>query len=136
MERAYVKNGEPESIRREEVAKNIDAGRNDFLTRRREATILDALFRSIPRARWKRHSMRIHPLDLAIVIAYLLGVTALGMRFRRGQQNVTDYFLAGRTAPSWALAFSVVATETSTLTIIRTPAIAYGGRLTLLPLFG
>jgi SSS family solute:Na+ symporter len=78
--------------------------------------------------------MRIHPLDLAIVIAYLLGVTALGMRFRRGQQNATDYFLGGRTAPWWALAFSIVATETSTLTIIGTPAIAYGGNLTFLQL--
>jgi len=65
--------------------------------------------------------MRIHPLDLAIVIAYLLGVTALGIHFRRGQQNATDYFLGGRTAPWWALAFSIVATETSTLTIIGTP---------------
>jgi len=73
-------------------------------------------------------------LDLAIVIAYLLGVTALGMRFRRGQQNATDYFLGGRTAPWWALAFSIVATETSTLTIIGTPAIAYGGNLTFLQL--
>src|SRR5258708_12221260 len=71
--------------------------------------------------------MRIHPVDLAIVIAYLLGVTALGMRFRRGQQSVTDYFLGGRTAPWWALAFSIVATETSTLTIIGTPAISSGG---------
>ncbi len=78
--------------------------------------------------------MRIHPLDLAIVIAYLLGVTALGMRFRRGQQNATDYFLGGRSAPWWALAFSIVATETSTLTIIGTPAIAYGGNLTFLQL--
>jgi len=78
--------------------------------------------------------MRIHPLDLAIVIAYLLGVTALGMRFRRGQQNATDYFLGGRTAPWWALAFSIVATETSTLTIIGTPAIAYSGNLAFLQL--
>src|SRR5947208_9543731 len=78
--------------------------------------------------------MRIHPLDLAIVVAYLLGVTALGMRFLRGQQSATDYFLGGRTAPWWALAFSIVATETSTLTIIGTPAIAYGGNLTFLQL--
>jgi SSS family transporter len=78
--------------------------------------------------------MRIHPLDLAIVIAYLLGVTALGIHFRRGQQSATDYFLGGRTAPWWALAFSIVATETSTLTIIGTPAIAYGGNLTFLQL--
>src|SRR5580692_9323197 len=78
--------------------------------------------------------MRIHPLDLAIVVAYLLGVTALGVWFRRGQQSAGDYFLGGRTAPWWALAFSIVATETSTLTIIGTPAIAYASNLTFLQL--
>jgi solute:Na+ symporter, SSS family len=78
--------------------------------------------------------MRIHPADLAIVLAYLLGVTALGMRFRRGQRNTEDYFLGGRTAPWWALAFSIVATETSTLTIIGTPAISYAGNMAFLQL--
>jgi SSS family solute:Na+ symporter len=78
--------------------------------------------------------MRIHPLDLAIVIAYLLGITLLGLRFRQQQHDVKDYFLGGRTAPWWALAFSIVATETSTLTIIGTPAIAYSGNLTFLQL--
>jgi SSS family solute:Na+ symporter len=78
--------------------------------------------------------MRIHPVDLAIVAAYLLGVTALGMRFRRRQHDARDYFLGGRTAPWWALAFSIVATETSTLTIIGTPAISYAGNLTFLQL--
>lgn len=78
--------------------------------------------------------MRIHPLDLAIVIAYLLGVTLLGLRFRTQHQDVKDYFLGGRSAPWWALAFSIVATETSTLTIIGTPAISYAGDLTFLQL--
>jgi solute:Na+ symporter, SSS family len=78
--------------------------------------------------------MRIHPVDLGIVIAYLLGVTALGVYFRRGSQSAKDYFLGGRTAPWWALAFSIVATETSTLTIIGTPAISYGGNMTFLQL--
>ena len=78
--------------------------------------------------------MRIHAVDLAIVIAYLLGVTALGMHFRRGQRTAGDYFLGGRTAPWWALAMSIVATETSTLTIIGTPAIAYAGNLAFLQL--
>jgi SSS family solute:Na+ symporter len=78
--------------------------------------------------------MHIHALDLAIVIIYLGGITALGMKFRRGQRDVSDYFLGGRTAPWWALAFSIVATETSTLTIIGTPAISYGGNLTFLQL--
>src|ERR1700692_2578910 len=90
--------------------------------------------------------MHIHSLDLAIVIVYLLAVTALGMHFRRKQSQAAqiggddrnavtrEYFLGGRTAPWWALAFSIVATETSTLTIIGTPAIAYGGNLAFLQL--
>src|ERR1700674_3362938 len=78
--------------------------------------------------------MRIHPIDLVIVLSYLLAVTALGMHFRGKQQDARDYFLGGRTAPWWALAFSIVATETSTLTIIGTPAIAYVGNLTFLQL--
>jgi solute:Na+ symporter, SSS family len=78
--------------------------------------------------------MRIHPLDLAIVIAYLLGVTAVGIQFRRKQHTAGDYFLGGRTAPWWALAFSIVATETSTLTIIGTPAISYAGNLAFIQL--
>jgi solute:Na+ symporter, SSS family len=78
--------------------------------------------------------MHIHPFDLAIVMVYLLGVTALGLRFRRQQKDVRDYFLGGKSAPWWALALSIVATETSTLTIIGTPAIAYSGNLTFLQL--
>ena len=78
--------------------------------------------------------MRIHPVDLAIVVVYLLGVTMLGLWFRRGQQDVRDYFLGGRNTPWWALAFSIVATETSTLTIIGTPAISYSTNLTFIQL--
>lgn len=78
--------------------------------------------------------MRLHPLDLAIVILYLLGVTALGLWFRRGQQNVRDYFLGGKTAPWWALALSIVATETSTLTIIGTPAVSYATNVAFIQL--
>src|SRR5262245_52407789 len=78
--------------------------------------------------------MRIHLVDLAIVIAYLMGVTALGVWFRRDQQDARDYFLGGRSAPWWALAFSIVATETSTLTIIGTPALSYSTNLTFIQL--
>ena len=78
--------------------------------------------------------MRIHLLDLFIVVAYLIGVTLLGLRFRGQQHDVKDYFLGGRSTPWWALAFSIVATETSTLTIIGTPAIAYATNLTFLQL--
>ncbi len=78
--------------------------------------------------------MRISSLDLAILAAYLIGITLFGIHFRRGQQNIRDYFLGGRTAPWWALAFSIVATETSTLTIIGTPALAFAGNLGFLQL--
>jgi SSS family solute:Na+ symporter len=104
-----------------------------FLTRLCPATILNtpsAQFSPAPRLRF----MHIHPLDLAIVIAYLLGVTALGLHFRRNQHSTTVYFLGGRNTPWWALALSIVATETSTLTIIGVPAIAYSGNLTFLQL--
>jgi SSS family solute:Na+ symporter len=73
--------------------------------------------------------MQISPIDLAILILYLAGITLFGAYFRRGQNNLRDYFLGGRTAPWWAIACSIVATETSTLTIISTPGIAYGGNL-------
>src|SRR3984893_11529699 len=63
--------------------------------------------------------MQISPIDFAILAVYLAGITLFGARFRRGQKSMRDYFLGGRTAPWWALACSIVATETSTLTINR-----------------
>jgi solute:Na+ symporter, SSS family len=73
--------------------------------------------------------MQISLTDLAILVLYLVGITLFGARFRRGQNNLRDYFLGGRSAPWWAIACSIVATETSTLTIISTPGIAFGGNL-------
>src|SRR6202034_4879569 len=78
--------------------------------------------------------MQIRTLDFAIIVLYLAGITLFGIYFRRGQQSLRDYFLGGRTAPWWAIACSIVATETSTLTIISTPGIAYGGNLEFLQL--
>jgi SSS family transporter len=78
--------------------------------------------------------MQISPIDFAILVLYLAGITVFGALFRRGQQNLRDYFLGGRTAPWWALACSIVATETSTLTIIGTPGIAYASDLGFLQL--
>jgi SSS family transporter len=78
--------------------------------------------------------MQISPIDFAILAVYLVGITLFGAHFRRGQKSMRDYFLGGRTAPWWALACSIVATETSTLTIIGTPGIAFGGNLGFLQL--
>ena len=76
--------------------------------------------------------MQISTLDLAILVLYLAGITLFGAHFRRGQKDLRDYFLGSRAAPWWAIAISIVATETSTLTIISTPGIAYGGNLVFL----
>ncbi len=78
--------------------------------------------------------MQISPVDFAIVLIYLVAITLFGAHFRRGQHGLRDYFLGGRTAPWWAIACSIVATETSTLTIIGTPAIAFAGNLAFLQL--
>src|SRR4029453_3796015 len=66
---------------------------------------------------------------LAIILLYLVAITVFGARFRSGQKNLRDYFLGGRTAPWWAIALSIVSAETSTLTIVGTPALAFGGNL-------
>jgi len=68
-----------------------------------------------------------HYADLAVVVVYLLGITWFGARFRRSQKSLKDYFLGGRTAPWWAIALSIVSAETSTLTIIGTPTLAFAG---------
>jgi solute:Na+ symporter, SSS family len=70
-----------------------------------------------------------HYLDLAVILAYLVGITWFGARFRKGQKSLRDYFLGGRTAPWWAISLSIVSAETSTLTIVGTPALAFNGNM-------
>src|SRR5437868_2500806 len=67
--------------------------------------------------------------DLAIILVYLIGITLFGAHFRRGQTNLKDYFLGGRSAPWWAIGLSIISAETSTLTIVGTPALAFAGNL-------
>ncbi|HYM10685.1 MAG TPA: sodium:solute symporter [Bryobacterales bacterium] len=67
--------------------------------------------------------------DLAVILVYLIAITAFGARFHRSQKSLKDYFLGGRTVAWWAIMLSIVAAETSTLTIIGTPALAYTGNL-------
>ncbi len=68
-------------------------------------------------------------VDLGVLIVYLLGITWFGAQFRRTQKTLKDYFLGGRRTPWWAIAFSIVSAETSTLTVIGTPALAFSGDL-------
>jgi len=71
-------------------------------------------------------------IDLLIIAAYLTGITLFGLRFRKRQRTMRDYFLADRNIPWWAIALSIVAAETSTLTIISIPGLAYDSNLTFL----
>jgi SSS family solute:Na+ symporter len=71
-------------------------------------------------------------LDLLVLAAYMVGVTWLGIRLGRGQKSARDYFVANQQIPWWAVLFSVVATETSALTFISIPGLAYLGDLSFL----
>jgi SSS family transporter len=75
-------------------------------------------------------------LDLAIIFGYLIGIVLVGAWFSRKQETTRDYFLGDRTVPWWAIAASIVATETSTITFISVPGIAYarGGNFQFLQL--
>jgi SSS family solute:Na+ symporter len=73
-------------------------------------------------------------LDLAVLVVYLVGVTAWGAWLGRGQQGGTDYFLGSRALPWVAVMLSVVATETSTLTFLSVPGVSYVGSLVFLQL--
>jgi SSS family solute:Na+ symporter len=71
-------------------------------------------------------------IDLLIIALYLAGITLFGLRFRKRQRTMRDYFLADRNIPWWAISLSIVAAETSTLTIISTPGLAYDSNFTFL----
>jgi SSS family solute:Na+ symporter len=75
-------------------------------------------------------------LDLLIIFGYLVGITAFGVWFSGKQETTRDYFLGDRNVPWWAIAASIVATETSTITFISVPGIAFarGGNFQFLQL--
>jgi solute:Na+ symporter, SSS family len=76
--------------------------------------------------------MGLNRIDFVIIALYLAGITLFGLRFRKKQRSLRDYFLAGRDIPWWAIALSIVAAETSTLTIISIPGLAYDTNFTFL----
>src|SRR5271154_5955333 len=70
---------------------------------------------------------RLSAVDLSLVAIYLAGITLFGLQFRSKDRSLKNYFLADRKIPWWAIALSIVAAETSTLTIISVPGLAYTG---------
>jgi solute:Na+ symporter, SSS family len=78
--------------------------------------------------------LRMTTLDYVVLVVYLVGVAAFGILAGGKQKSANDYFLGDRDLPWWAVCFSVIATETSTLTVISVPGVAYLGALTFLQL--
>jgi solute:Na+ symporter, SSS family len=76
----------------------------------------------------------LHGLDLAVIVVYLVGSAAIGLWLSGKQKTLKGYFLGDRDLPWWAVALSVVATETSALTVISVPAVAYLGDISFLQL--
>src|SRR3712207_3300139 len=75
-------------------------------------------------------------LDLVIIFGYLIGITLFGIWFAGKQETTEDYFVGDRSIPWWAIAASIVATETSTITFISVPGVAFarGGNFQFLQL--
>ncbi len=71
-------------------------------------------------------------VDVIVLLAYLAATTLLGVWLGRDQKTARDYFVADKAIPWWAILFSVVATETSALTFISIPGVAYLGNLTFI----
>jgi SSS family solute:Na+ symporter len=78
--------------------------------------------------------MNFSTLDYSIVIVYLIGVVVLGIVISGKQKNSVDYFLGGKQLPWWAVGLSIVASETSTLTFISIPGLAYRSNMMFLQL--
>lgn len=66
-------------------------------------------------------------LDLTVILVYMVAIAAVGLRLSGRQGSAAAYFVGERDLPWWAVCFSIVATETSTLTVISVPGVAYLG---------
>jgi solute:Na+ symporter, SSS family len=78
--------------------------------------------------------MDLSTADFLVILFYLIAVTLFGLHFRAGDRSLRGYFLAGNSIPWWAISISIVAAETSTLTIISLPGVAYSQDFRILQL--
>jgi Na+/proline symporter len=70
----------------------------------------------------------VRQLDLVVVVVYLVAIAVIGLRLAGRQKTSKDYFVGEGHMPWWTVSFSVVATETSVLTVISVPGGAYSGQ--------
>src|SRR4051812_28053086 len=72
------------------------------------------------------------PIDLGVIVIYVVGCTILGARLGSSAGGLKGYFLGESNIPAWAVMISIVATETSAVTFLSVPGIAYRGDMTFL----
>ena len=78
--------------------------------------------------------MKIGTLDATLLLGYLVATVLFGLWMGRKQRDLADYAVGGRDVPWWVVLFSIVATETSTVTFLSIPGVAFGGDMTWLQL--
>src|SRR6266849_9175774 len=88
----------------------------------------------VPRGPRFLSEVGLRALDIAVIVAYCVAVAAVGVFLSGRQQDSTDYFLGRRGLPWWAILLSIVATETSALTVISVPGLAATTNLTFIQL--
>lgn len=76
--------------------------------------------------------MKVGALDLGILVAYVVGVVLFGMWVGRGARSAADYMVGDRNLPWWLIMFSIIATETSTVTFLSIPGFSFERDLTWL----
>lgn len=76
--------------------------------------------------------MYFNAADWIVIVVYLAAMVLVGLWFGKDQKNTRDYFLGSKNTPWWGISLSIIATETSALTIISVPAMAYGGDISFL----
>lgn len=76
--------------------------------------------------------MHLSVLDIVVILAYLAGIVLFGILSGGRQRSARDYFLSDAAVPWWAVCFAIVATETSAITFLSIPGVAYAGNLSFL----
>ena len=61
-------------------------------------------------------------LDWLVILLYISAILSIGFYLSRKQHTQVDYYLGGRSIPSWQIALSMVATQVSAISLIGAPA--------------
>jgi SSS family solute:Na+ symporter len=78
--------------------------------------------------------LEVSTIDYVIIIVYLIATATFGKISGGKQKSVKDYFIGSKEVPWWVISFSIVSAETSTLTFISIPGLAYITNLNFLQL--